>query len=285
MNHTHNNKAGQCANVNNINLHYIDHHSDGPVLILLHGLTANAHAFDAIVPKLHPTYRVICPDLRGNGLSDKPAFCYTIEDHAKDILELIARLGQKKVHLGGHSFGGYVAYYIAANYPGVVDRLVILDAAKSLNPNAPAMLAGAISRLDLTYAGFDEYIAHVKKAPYLDFWDPAMLSYYRADVEDLPDGKVKPRCNIMTITEKSVSLANIDWPCAIDSVPQPTLLINALDNYTLGEPLLPDELAKETVETMKDAKYAGVDGNHQTMLYGEGAAQIVKHINEHLAHA
>jgi len=265
-----------------INLHYIDYYSDRPILILLHGLTANAHAFDALIAGLQPNYRVICPDLRGNGLSDKPAFCYTIEEHVQDILDLVSHLKEKKVYLGGHSFGGYLAFYIAANYPHVVNKLVILDAAKSMNPNAANMLAGSLSRLDVTYPGFDEYIAHIRKAPYLDFWDDAMLSYYRADVEDLPGGKVKPRCNIMAITEKSVNLANVDWPGVIDAIAQPTILINALDNYTLGEPLLPDQIAKETVATMKNAKYAGVDGNHQTMLYGNGATQIVKHISEHL---
>ena len=282
MDHLHN-KSEYFISVNNINLHYIDHHADGPVLILLHGLTANAHAFDALIPGLHPAYRVICPDLRGNGLSDKPAFCYTIEEHAQDILELISHLGEKKVYLGGHSFGGYLAFYIASNYPHIVSRLVILDAAKSLNHNAANMLAGALSRLDATYPGFDEYITHVKKAPYLDFWDHAMLSYYRADVEELPSGRVKPRCNLMDITEKSVSLGVIDWPGVIDAITHPTILINALDNYTLGEPLLPDVIAKETVETMKNAKYVGVDGNHQTMLYGDGAKQIVTHIHAHLS--
>ena len=278
----HNNKTGYFIPVNNINLHYLDHHSEGPVLILLHGLTANAHAFDALLEGLQPAYRVICPDLRGNGLSDKPAFCYTIEEHAQDILGLISHLGEKKVYLGGHSYGGYLAFYIAANYPHVVNRLVILDAAKSMNPNAAKMLAGALSRLDVTYPGFEEYIEHVKKAPYLDFWDDAMLSYYRADVEDLPNGRVKPRCNLMDITEKSVNLANVDWPGVIEQVKQHTILINALDNYTLGEPLLPDEIAKETVEMMKNAKYAGVDGNHQTMLYGQGAKEITGHVSEYL---
>ena len=276
-------KSDHFVKVNNINLHYVDHHSEGPVLILLHGLTANAHAFDAIAGGLHPSYRIICPDLRGNGLSDKPAFCYTIEEHAQDILDLISHLGEKKVYLGGHSYGGYLAFYIAATYPHAVNKLVILDAAKSLNPNAANMLAGALSRLDKTYAGFEEYIEHVKKAPYIDFWDDAMLSYYRADVEDLPNGKVKPRCNLMDITEKSVNLANLDWPSIIDQVTQHTILINALDNYTLGEPLLPDEIAIETVKSMKNAKYEGVDGNHQTMLYGQGAKEIIEHVREYLS--
>jgi len=274
----HDSKQGHFIEVNGINLHYIDHHSDGPVLLLLHGLTANAHAFDALIEGLRHTYRVISPDLRGNGLSDKPAFCYTVEDHVQDILGLIMHLGEEKVYLAGHSFGGYLAFYIAANYPAVVNRLVILDAAKSMNPNAPQMLSGALSRLDVVYPGFDDYIVHVKKAPYLDFWDPKMLTYYRADVQDLPDGGVKARCNLMTIGEKSMALANIDWPGLIELIEHPTMLINALDDYTMGEPLLPDEIARETVEMMKNAQYAGVDGNHQTMLYGEGAKQIAGHI-------
>lgn len=284
MNHIQN-RLDLFAPVNNINLHYLDHHSDGPVLILLHGLTANANAFDALLPGLHPHFRVICPDLRGNGLSDKPAFCYTIEEHVQDILELITHLGQQKVYLGGHSFGGYLAYYIAAHHPHVVSHLIVLDAGKAMNPNAAEMLSGALSRLDVVYPGFEAYLDHVKKAPYLNFWDTAMLSYYRADVQDLPEGRVKPRCNIMTITEKSVSLSVIHWPDVISLIEHPTLLINALDVYTLGEPLLPDVIAKETVEMMKNARYAAVDGNHQTMLYGDGARQIAAHIRSAFPHS
>jgi len=160
---------------------------------------------------------------------------------------------------------------------------VILDAAKAMNPKAAEMLGKALSRLDATYHSFDDYIAHVKKAPYLTFWDPAMRSYYRADVEDLPKGHVKPRANSMAMAEKSMALASIDWPSVIEMIEQPTLLINALDNYTLGEPLLPEEIAKETVAMMKHAKYAGVDGNHQTMLYGDGAKEIVKDIKAFLS--
>jgi len=270
--------------VNDINIHYIDHHADGPVLLMLHGLTANANAFDAVVEELHPHFRVISPDFRGNGLSDKPAFCYTVEDHAEDILGLIKHLGEEKVYLGGHSFGGYVAFYIAANYPEVVKGLVILDAAKSMNPNIQNMLAASLNRLDVTYPSFDDYVAHVKKLPFLTFWDERMISYYRADVQDLPDGGVKPHCNIMTITEKSMNLAVIDWSGVIETVEPHTILLNALDNYTLDEPLLPDEIAKETVEMMKNAKYQGIDGNHQTMLYGDGAKQIAAHIKGAFAH-
>ena len=263
------------APVNNIRLHYVEYGSEGPVLILLHGLTANAHAFDGLIPGLIDRYRVICPDLRGNGLSDKPNTGYNVEDHVKDILGLISHLGEEKVYLGGHSFGGYLAFYIAAHYPQVINRIVILDAAKAMNPNTPKMLAAAISRLDATYSDFDDYLAKVKKAAYINFWDPAMLSYYRADVQDLPGGGVKPRCNLYVVTQKSLALGKVNWPELIGRITVPTMLVNGLDNYTLGEPLLPVDIAKATVAMMKDAKYAGVAGNHLTMLYGLGSVETV----------
>ena len=277
------NNAQHTVTVNNIDLHFIDHQGEGPVLLLLHGLTANAHAFDGLVDAgLSTHYRMICPDLRGNGLSSKPATGYTVEDHVQDILGLIDHLGEKKVHLGGHSFGGYLGFYMAANYPSVIDKLVILDAAKSMNPLAPQMLSKALARLDVTYPGFDEYIEHVKKLPYLTFWDPAMLSYYRADVEDLPQGGVKPRSNLKTITEKSMALAATKWTDIIQKIGVTSILINALDNYTMDQPLLPDAIAKETVKMMKNAKYAPVEGNHQTMLYGSGAVQIAEQVKAFL---
>src|ERR1700761_9565110 len=90
--------------VNDINLHYIEYPSDGPTILIMHGLTANAHAFDGLVAAgLSPAFRIISPDLRGRGLSDHPAFRYSIEDHARDIIGLLNHLQLKKVILAGHS--------------------------------------------------------------------------------------------------------------------------------------------------------------------------------------
>ena len=260
----------------NITLHYTDSETNKPALILLHGLTANAHAFDKVTEGLHEHFRIICPDFRGNGLSDKPDTNYTVEDHATDIVALISQLELGPVYLAGHSFGGYLAVYIAAYYPKLVSKLIILDAAVSMNPNAAKMLANAISRLDAVYSGFEEYLEHVKKAPYLNFWDTAMLSYYRADVHDLPDGTVKPRSQLTSITEKSMGLGRVKWAEVFPNITKPALLVNATGNYTLGEPLLPQEIAQSTVKSMPDARYAAVEGNHLTMLYRKGAERIAE---------
>jgi pimeloyl-ACP methyl ester carboxylesterase len=270
--------------VNNINLHYIEYPSDGPVILIMHGLTANAHAFDGLVGAgLSPAYRVISPDLRGRGLSEHPAFRYSIEDHARDIIGLLSHLKIKKVVLAGHSFGGLLAFYISVTYPQLVDKLIIIDAAAEMNPNAPQMLSFAMGRFNITYPSFDEYIETVKKAPYNTFWDAEMMSYYRADVRVNPDGTVRPLNNLTDILEISYSVFNISWPYYVQRVVQPAILLNAEDDYTLRQPLLPDNQAKASVAMMKNAKYVPIWGNHQTMIYGKGAKQIVAAIKVFLA--
>jgi pimeloyl-ACP methyl ester carboxylesterase len=269
---------------NNIDLHYVEHNPNGkPTLTLLHGLTANAHAFDGLVAHgLTKHFRFITPDLRGRGLSSKPAFRYTLEDHARDILGLLDELKIEKALLGGHSYGGLLSVYIAANYPDRVEKLVILDAAAEMNPNAPAMLGPSLSRLDKTFPSYATYLEEMKAAPQNTFWDKNMESYYKADAHVRENGTVNPYPNLANIVEVATGVAQQPWVETFAQVSQPALLINALDNYTLGEPLLPDFKAKETAELMVNCEYVAVDGNHQTMLYGDNAAHIVKAIDKFL---
>ena len=116
---------------NGIKLHYLDYPGDGPAVVLAHGLTANCRSFDVVAGHLAPRLRVIAPDLRGRGASDKPATGYTMADHAADVLGLLDALGLERVVMGGHSFGGLLSLYIAANHPERVERVLILDAALS----------------------------------------------------------------------------------------------------------------------------------------------------------
>jgi hypothetical protein len=62
-------------------------------------------------------------------------------------------------------------------------------------------------------------------------------------------------------------------------------LINATGSYgeAGGPPLLPKELAQETVDMMPNCQYLEVAGNHQTMMYGEGAKQIVQAVKNFLS--
>ena len=109
--------VGRYATTNGIRLHYLDHGGQGPVLVLAPGLTANAHSFDGLMHAgLAEVARVIALDLRGRGESDAPPSGYAMEDHARDVLGLLDALGLERVVMGGHSFGGLLTYWLAANH-------------------------------------------------------------------------------------------------------------------------------------------------------------------------
>ena len=264
-------------NTNNIKLHYLNFEGEQPTILLMHGLTANAHAFDGLIAAgLSPTFNVLSVDLRGRGESDAPETGYTMKEHAADIIGLMDALHIEKVILAGHSFGGFLALYMAKFYPERVDKLILMDAAANMHPSTKEMLGPALSRLGKTFPSFDAYLEKIKATPYLTFWDDNMESYYRADVKTNEDGSVSciPQTDHMMEAVMKGSLGE-PWMDYLSSVDHQTILINAPGVYSMDAALLPEENAMETVELMKNCIYAKVPGNHQTMLYADGAKEIV----------
>lgn len=274
----------QTIKSNNIDIHYLHFEGEQPTIILMHGLTANAHAFDGLIAAgLSPAFNVISVDLRGRGQSAQPDAGYTMADHARDILGLMDHLKIDKAILAGHSFGGFLALYIARFFPGRVDKLILMDAAANMHPNTREMLGPALGRLDKVFTSADVYLEKVKDAPYLSFWDPMMENYYRADIRENEDGTVSciPKLSQMMEAVLKGSLGE-PWVDYLKEVEQESILINAPGVYTLEAALLPEENAMETVELMKNCLYVKVPGNHQTMLYGAGAKEIVQVIKHFL---
>ena len=262
---------------NGIKLHYLEFEGKKPTMILMHGLTANAHAFDGLIAAgLSPAFNVLAVDLRGRGETDAPETGYTMKEHAADIIGFMDALNIEKLILAGHSFGGFLAVYIAKFFPTRVDKLILMDAAANMHPNTKEMLGPALGRLGHPFASFDAYLEKVKAAPYLTFWDDHMEKYYRADVKDNDDGTVTciPQMAHMMEAVLKGSLGE-PWPDYLKKVEHTAVLINAPGVYTMEAALLPENNAMETVEMMKNCTYAKVQGNHQTMLYGEGAKEIV----------
>ena len=270
-------------NTNGINLHYLYYEGAGPTIVLMHGLTANAHAFDGLIAAgLSPAFNVVSVDLRGRGLSEQPPTGYTMAEHAKDIIGLLDHLQIEKAVIGGHSYGALITYYMAVHYPLRIDKMILLDAAARMHEKTKEMLVPAMSRIGKTFDSFDTYLDKVKAAPYLTFWDDAMMSYYRADVKENVDGTVTQRSQPEHITEAVTKVLAEPWLDYIKGVEQQAMLINGPGVYTMDAPLLPKEYAMETVGLMRQCSYASVAGNHQTMLYGEGAKQITESIQSFL---
>lgn len=272
------------AEVNNIKMHYIEYKNDKPKMLLMHGLTANAHVFEGLIRAgLSEHFNIFAIDFRGRGLSTKVAFHYSIKEHADDVIQMLDHLQIESIILCGHSFGGLMASYLAYNYPTRFSEVIILDAAPQMNPKAAEMLGPALSRIDTRYPNFETYIEEVKKAPYNSEWDDAMVRYYHADVATAENGSVEPISNFADIIQIATSVSKENWEWCYTKMAQKTLMIVALDDYTMNQPLLPTHKATQIVEKMQNVSYKEVSGNHQTMLFGKNATKIVKFIIDFLA--
>src|SRR5262245_25518022 len=105
----------------------------GPPLLLLHGFPETQLMWRDIAPDLARNFTVVCADLRGYGQSGCPA---SADDHAayakrtmaQDMVTAMSRLGFARFGVAGHDRGGRVAYRMALDHPGAVERVAVLDA-------------------------------------------------------------------------------------------------------------------------------------------------------------
>jgi haloacetate dehalogenase len=111
---------------NGIRQHYIEAGAGAPV-VLLHGFPFTNYTWRHQIPELAKKYRVIAPDLRGYGETDKPVAGYDKRNMAKDLRELLRALDIGKIALVGHDRGARVATRYAKDYPDLTDRLVVMD--------------------------------------------------------------------------------------------------------------------------------------------------------------
>ena len=117
----------------------------GAPVVLLHGYPQSAIMWRKVAPLLLNQYRVVCPDLRGYGDSDKPRDGYDKRSMARDIHELMQSLGHPHYAVVGHDRGARVAHRLALDQADAVSKLCVLDIVPThtLFRNTNAELAAA----------------------------------------------------------------------------------------------------------------------------------------------
>lgn len=110
---------------------------DAPVVTLLHGWGADISLVQPLGEKLAAAgYRVVMLDMPGFGQTLPPAEAWTVFDYAECVALTLASLGITRTHLFGHSFGGRLSLILGADYPQLVDKIVLADAA-GIRPPVP----------------------------------------------------------------------------------------------------------------------------------------------------
>lgn len=114
--------------VDGVRIHYVSGGlQDGPTIMLFAGFPQSWYAWRKILPVLGKKYRIIAPDLPGQGDSDRPlAGCDTLTI-ARLMRQFTAKLGVEKHYLAAHDIGAWVAFPYAASYRDVVLGFAILD--------------------------------------------------------------------------------------------------------------------------------------------------------------
>jgi pimeloyl-ACP methyl ester carboxylesterase len=142
--------AHRDVSANGVRLHAAEA-GQGPLVLLLHGFPQFwwtwRHQLTGLVAA---GLRVVAPDLRGYGASDKPPRGYDLPTAAADAAALVRALGEQEAVVVGSDWGGLVGWTMAALHPRSVRRLVVVSAAHPRRLRAS--VADARQRRALAYA-------------------------------------------------------------------------------------------------------------------------------------
>ncbi|MGE5595396.1 MAG: alpha/beta fold hydrolase [Hyphomicrobiales bacterium] len=121
---------------NGLRHHLIARGSPGtPAVMMIHGLTQQAHVFDAVAEKLAERFHVYCLDVRGRGETEwgDPGG-YHFDNYVADLEAVRAALGLQRFALVGTSMGGLISMYYAPRHPERVTRVVMNDIGPDIAP-------------------------------------------------------------------------------------------------------------------------------------------------------
>ena len=113
---------------NKVRLHYYrTGESNKPPVLIVPGVTDMGIGYSRVARALANDYDVITYDKRGHGYSEKLETGYTFENHAADLVELIAVLGVERPKVIAHSGGAAAAIIAASSYPDLMASLILYD--------------------------------------------------------------------------------------------------------------------------------------------------------------
>jgi pimeloyl-ACP methyl ester carboxylesterase len=225
--------------VKGLRLHLLDWGGEGRTpLLLLHGFTGHAHAWDTLSIALQPHFHVYALDQRGHGDSD-PADVYTPMVAFDDISGVVEQLGLRSLVLVGLSMGGRNGMYFTSKRPDVVQKLVIVDIGPEISRRASEAAPGPPE--PDTWDSIEQAAQHLYRAnPY-----PG-VHYYRwvasHSLRPRPDGALVWKWH-PSVKERR-SQADVDWWAIVRAITPPTLVLRGAESMVLDRDVA-EKMARE----------------------------------------
>ncbi|MBK8469550.1 MAG: alpha/beta hydrolase [Candidatus Phosphoribacter sp.] len=184
---------------------------DAPVVIAVHGITANGLCwprFAAALASRHPGVRVLAPDLRGRAETPAGDDHPGLSAHVADLVELAGRQSSPPVFVG-HSLGAFVCALLAGQHPEVAAAgVVLVDGGLSfslppgldVDATLAAVLGPSLARLSMSFPDEQALLDFVATNPALAALLAGPLGeagreYLRHDMVHGDDGLVRSSCS------------------------------------------------------------------------------------------
>ena len=264
---------------------------DAPVVLALHGITANALSWGPVARLLDGRATLVAPDLRGRAGSGALPGPYGIATHADDAAAVAEALGLGRVVLAGHSMGAFVTALAAVRHPDRFGPLLLVDggigfpAPTHLSPDElmTAVIGPAMDRLSMTFPDRAAYRAFWQAHPaFADNWSDEVDAYIQRDLTG-EEPALRSTCRIDAVRTDGIGLFDEEVLTAIRKLPAPATLLWARRGLMNEEQGLYDE-SRLAVADLAGTQVTPVevpDVNHYTVLTGEqGGREVVRHLLE-----
>ena len=250
--------ADRFVKVGDLNLHYLEWGDPGaPPVVMLHGLTGNAHAFDNLAALVASRYHVISVDVRGRGDSDWATDGdYSNDAYVADVEGLRQALGFERFSLVGTSMGGRISMTYAGAYPARVERTVLNDIGPEVDPRGGSRIASSSRDAKTTFKSIEEVMAwhRENRVGFSAMRDDGQRAAAGFAVKSLAGGGYTWKMDPAVRTDPRRPDPELCWTLA-RRIPGPVLLIRGGDSD-----LLSPEIARRMLAEMQDCRLVEVPG-------------------------
>jgi pimeloyl-ACP methyl ester carboxylesterase len=229
-----------------------------PALCFLHGGSAHAHWFDAVVPAFVDRYHVLSLDQRGHGASQwAPDPAYASEDFARDLVGVMDALGWVRMTVAGHSMGGHNAMAFAAWHPERVERLVVVDSRPAIPAERLQTMHRRGDRGPMRHETFESALKSFRLLPRETVADPRLLEHLAREGITEREGRFlyrfDPACNGRRRPTDGWAL--------LERITAPTLLVRGEHS-----PILPREMAADMLARLPRARLVEIPGTYHHLV-------------------
>lgn len=252
-----------------INVNITTHPESDVLLIFIHGLTGNYLQMHHFQNYFKSKYNTLSYDLSGRGdstLQNDPA---DIQQHSKDLLEIIDSLEHDNIVLAGYSMGGYIAVDVAGR-SSKVKKVVLLDGGGEADENTSSLVLPSLGRLEKTFDSRDEYLEMMKKsygAMGIE-WSAVMDQVIDHEITETDD-KIHHKSDYELTKQDFESFYDFPFDEAYEKLEVPVFLIICTGPIKDDIALFSKEGYDKMLNTVKDISATVIDINHYEIVFNE----------------